>query len=127
MPMMAIIRRLARRSRRYGALVSTPSGKRKLPLLVTKTTAAAYRFICHGEAGAGECGYRTRIAHRRRSGATAALLVTDTPGPVTVTTPRQVLSDETRVPLRVEVRDREYKPVTDANVQARFLQPDGTS
>jgi hypothetical protein len=46
---------------------------------------------------------------------------------VTVTTPRQVLSDETRVPLRVEVRDKEYKPVTDAHVQARILQPDGTS
>jgi hypothetical protein len=54
-------------------------------------------------------------------------LVTDTPGPVTVSTPKQVLSDETRVPLRVEVRDKEYKPVTNAKVQARFLQPDGTS
>ena len=38
-------------------------------------------------------------------------LVTDTPGQVTSTTPKQVLSDDTRVPLRVEVRDKEYKPV----------------
>ena len=38
-----------------------------------------------------------------------------------------MLSDETKVPIRVEVRDKQYKPVTNAKVQARFLQPDGTS
>jgi hypothetical protein len=54
-------------------------------------------------------------------------LVTDTPGQVTPSTPKQVLSDDTRVPIRVEVRDKEYKPVTNANVQARFIGPDGTS
>jgi uncharacterized membrane protein len=54
-------------------------------------------------------------------------LVTDTPGPVTATTPKSVLADDARVPIRVEVRDKEYKPVTNANVQARFLGPDGSS
>ena len=54
-------------------------------------------------------------------------LVTDTPGQVTATTPKQVLSDDTRVPLRVEVRDKEYKPVTNAKVQARFMGPDGAT
>ena len=38
-----------------------------------------------------------------------------------------MLSDETRVPVRVEVRDKQYKPVTNAKVQARFLAPDGSS
>jgi uncharacterized membrane protein len=54
-------------------------------------------------------------------------LVTDTPGPVTATTPKSVLADDARVPIRVEVRDKEYKPVTNANVQARFLGPDGST
>jgi hypothetical protein len=38
-----------------------------------------------------------------------------------------VLSDETRVPIRVEVRDKQYKPVMNAKVQARFMGPDGVS
>jgi hypothetical protein len=54
-------------------------------------------------------------------------LTTDTPGQVSATTPRQVLSDETRVPIRVEVRDKQYKPVMNAKVQARFMGPDGVS
>jgi len=54
-------------------------------------------------------------------------LVTDTPGQVSATTPKAVLADDSRVPIRVEVRDKEYKPVTNANVQARFMGPDGSS
>jgi hypothetical protein len=54
-------------------------------------------------------------------------LVTDTPGQIAATTPKTVLSDDTHVPIRVEVRDKEYKPVANANVQARFMSPDGTS
>ena len=38
-----------------------------------------------------------------------------------------MLSDETRVPIRVEVRDKQFKPVTNAKVQARFLGPDGST
>jgi len=34
-------------------------------------------------------------------------LVTDAPGQVTSSTPKPVLSDETRLPLRVEVRDKQ--------------------
>src|SRR5258708_8716951 len=54
-------------------------------------------------------------------------LVTDTPGQVVGATPKQVLSDEMRVPIRVEVRDKQYKPVTSAKVQARFTGPEGVS
>ena len=50
-------------------------------------------------------------------------LVTDTPGQVVASTPKSVLTDETKVPIRVEVRDKQYKPVTNAKVQARFLEP----
>ena len=38
-----------------------------------------------------------------------------------------MLADETRVPVRVEVRDKQFKPVTNAKVQARFMAPDGSS
>jgi hypothetical protein len=54
-------------------------------------------------------------------------LVTDTPGQVAASTPKQVLSDISRVPISVEVRDKEFKPVANAKVQARFSNPDGTS
>jgi len=54
-------------------------------------------------------------------------LVTDTPGQVIGTTPKTVLSDDTRVPIRMEVRDKQFKPVVNAKVQARFLSPDGTT
>jgi hypothetical protein len=54
-------------------------------------------------------------------------LVSDAPGQVTATTPKAVLADDGRVPIRVEVRDKEYKPVTNATVQARFMGPDGAS
>ncbi len=54
-------------------------------------------------------------------------LVTDTPGRVTVTTPKNVLSDEQRLPLRAEVRDKAYRPVTDARVEARLIGPGGES
>jgi len=53
--------------------------------------------------------------------------VTDAPGQVSASTPRQVLSDTPRVPIRVEVRDREFKLVANATVQARFSGPDGSS
>ena len=54
-------------------------------------------------------------------------LVTDTPGQVQGSTPKSVLSDDTRVTMRVEVRDKLYRPVANAKVQARFLGPDGNS
>jgi uncharacterized membrane protein len=52
-------------------------------------------------------------------------LVQDVQGPVTVTTTKSVYADETRVPLRVEVRDANYLVVPDALVSARLMGPDG--
>jgi hypothetical protein len=54
-------------------------------------------------------------------------MVTDAPGQVTSSTPRQLLADESKVPIRVEVRDKQFKPVMNAKVQARFNSPDGSS
>jgi uncharacterized membrane protein len=54
-------------------------------------------------------------------------LVTETPGPVTTSTPHQVLSDEMRVPIRAVVRDKTFEPVAGATVQASITRPDGGS
>jgi uncharacterized membrane protein len=54
-------------------------------------------------------------------------LVTETPGQVSASTPRQVLSDETQVPLRAVVRDKTYQPVPGASVQAMITRPDAGS
>ena len=52
-------------------------------------------------------------------------LVTETPGPVLAATPHQVLADDTHVPLRVSVRDKNYDIVSGATVQTTVSRPDG--
>ncbi|MBY0506750.1 MAG: glutamine amidotransferase [Bryobacteraceae bacterium] len=54
-------------------------------------------------------------------------LVTSSPPRVLSSTPKQVLTDETKVQIRAEVRDKNYLPVSDGQVQARVLSPDGSS
>ncbi len=53
--------------------------------------------------------------------------VADTPGRVRASTPRPVLSDETTVKLRAEVRDKTFKMVPSAKVEARIVGPEGTA
>ena len=43
-------------------------------------------------------------------------MVTETPGQVIASTPHQVLSDDTHVPFRAVVRDKNYDPVPGATV-----------
>jgi uncharacterized membrane protein len=52
-------------------------------------------------------------------------MVTETPGPVLASTPHQVLPDDTHVPLRVSVRDKNYDTVSGATVQTTISRPDG--
>lgn len=54
-------------------------------------------------------------------------LVSETPGQVSATTPRQVLSDETHTPFRAIIRDKTYQTVAGATAQAIISQPDGTT
>ncbi len=110
-------------------LLSTPAGRPKLPLLVTENYGRGRTMLF---ATGGDWRWKMWTDHADK---THPLfwqqifrhLVTDTPGQVVGSTPHQVLSDDTKVPLRVEVRDKEFKPVTNAKVQARFLSPDGAS
>jgi uncharacterized membrane protein len=110
-------------------LESTPAGKKKSPLLVTENYGRGRTVLF---ATGGDWRWRMWMDHNDKTHPIFwqqifRHLVTDTPGPVTATTPKTVLSDDTRVPVRVEVRDKEFKPVVNAKVQARFLSPDGTT
>ncbi len=110
-------------------LRSTPQGKRSIPLLVTENFGRGRTVLFATE---GTWRWKMWTDHADKTHATFwqqlfRHMVTDTPGQVVANTPRQVLSDETRVPIRVEVRDKQYKPVTNAKVQARFMGPDGVS
>jgi len=52
-------------------------------------------------------------------------LVLEATRPVSLSTPRQVLADEGRVPLRAEIRDKAFMPVSDAVATAHVLGPEG--
>lgn len=54
-------------------------------------------------------------------------MVTETPGQVISSTPHQVLPDDTHVPLRVGVRDKNYDTVSGATVETTISRPDGGS
>jgi uncharacterized membrane protein len=54
-------------------------------------------------------------------------LVAGTEGQVISSLPTSVFSDVSRVPLRAEVRDKNYLPAPDARVEARIMGPGGLS
>jgi uncharacterized membrane protein len=106
-----------------------PPGHRKTPLLVTEpygrgrtavmATGGMWRWQMHSD------HTDKTLAHFWQQ--MLRWLVSDTPGTVVATTPRQVLSDEEQVRLRVEVRDKAYQPLGSANVEAHFIGPGGAS
>ena len=53
-------------------------------------------------------------------------LASDSPGRVISSTPHPVLADETKVSLRAEVRDKEYKPMTAVRVTANIVGPEAS-
>jgi len=110
-------------------LESTPAGKRKIPLLVIQNYGRGRTMLF---ATGGSWRWKMWTDHADRTQPifwqqVFRYLVSDSPGQVVATTPKSVLADDTHVPVRVEVKDKQYKPATNAKVQARFLSPDGTS
>jgi uncharacterized membrane protein len=106
-----------------------PAGKSSTPLLVTENYGRGRTAVF---ATSGSWRWKMWLDHTDKTHATFwqqmfRYLVSDTPGQVTATTPKSVLSDDSHVPVRVEVRDKEFKPLNSAKVQARFLGPDGAS
>jgi uncharacterized membrane protein len=103
--------------------------KRTQPLLVTENYGRGRTAAFATE---GSWRWKMWLDHADKTHATFwqqmfRHLVTDTPGQVQSSIPKSVLSDDTKVALRVEVRDKQYKPVVNAKVQARFMGPEGTS
>lgn len=110
-------------------LYSLPSGKPRQPLLITENYGRGRTALF---ATQGSWRWKMWEDHASKTHATFwqqmfRYLVNETPGQVVSTTPKQVLADDTRVPLRVEVRDKQYQPVSNAKVQARFISPDGST
>ena len=54
-------------------------------------------------------------------------LVTDTPGRVVASVPSQMLLDDGRVQFSADVRDKNYLPAPDAQVEAHILGPGGSA
>ena len=118
--------------RKPGAVVlleSAPKGKRKYPLLTTENYGRGRTMVF---ATGGSWRWKMWTMHDDNTQPMFwqqifRYLVTDTPGQVSASTPKPMLSDMSRVPIRVEVRDKEYKPVANAQVQARLTNPDGST
>ncbi len=130
MPMVANYQEVGEKKPGASTLLNvTPPGKRAMPLLVTENYGRGRTALLASE---GVWRWRMWLPHEDTTLYTFwqqmfRYLVTDTPGKIIATTPKTVLSDDSHLPIRVEVRDKEYKPVTNARVQARFMSPDGTS
>jgi uncharacterized membrane protein len=106
-----------------------PPGRRKSPLLVSQNYGRGRTAVF---ATAGSWRWRMLQDHNDTTHATfwqqlLRSLVSETPGQVLSSTPRPVLSDETNVQLRVEVRDKAYKPSSNSRVEARILGPSGST
>jgi uncharacterized membrane protein len=102
-------------------------GKRKSPLLVTETYGRGRTALF---ATSGSWRWKMLQDHTDRTHAMfweqlLRWLVTDAPGRVMASTPRTVLADDTKVPLRVEVRDKTFKPLSNVRVEARIAGPEG--
>ena len=106
----------------------TPDGQ-KLPLLITQKFG-------HGRTAIMATGGSWRWQMSSPLGDTAydlfwqqllRWLISDTPGHVAASVPAQVLLDNSKVNLTVEVRDQQYNPATDAKVEAHIIGPSGIS
>lgn len=106
-----------------------PSGRGRLPLLVSENYGRG-RTAVLATAGTWRWQMSQELADRSHEMFWQQLLrwlVSGTPGRVLASTPRPVLSDETRVRLRAEVRDTTYLPHPSARVEARILAPGGAA
>ncbi|MBI3209642.1 MAG: hypothetical protein HYZ37_12190 [Candidatus Solibacter usitatus] len=115
-----------------GALVlveALPSSKGRLPLLITQNYGRG-RVAAMATQGTWRWQMLQPLEDKTHEMFWQQLmrwLVQDTPGRVVAMTPKPVLSDETKVLLRAEIRDRNFLPMTDAKVTANILGPQGVA
>lgn len=114
-----------------GAVVLAESvvGGRKLPLLVTQNYGRG-RAAVFATGGSWRWQMQQELSDKTHEMFWQQLLrwlSNDAPGRLVSSTPKPVLSDETRVPLRAEVRDKKFNAVPDARVEARIQGPEGVA
>ncbi len=107
----------------------TVAGRRKSPLLVVESYGRGRTAVF---ATSGSWRWQMAqplndLTHETFWQQMMRWLVEETPGRVVSSTPKPVLSDDPKVRLRTEVRDKEYQPVSDARVEASVLGPSGVS
>jgi len=105
------------------------SGGAPLPLLITQNFGRG-RTAIFATGGSWRWQMLQPVADRSHEMFYQQLLrwlVSDTPRKVTTSTPKQLISDDSHVSLRAEVRDRTYLPASDAKAEAHILGPDGVA
>jgi uncharacterized membrane protein len=110
-------------------LAEMNAGNRKMPLLVTQNFGRGRVAVL-----ATEGTWRWQMSqavddqtHQFFWQQLLRWLVSSTPGHVTSSVPSQMLFDDGRVQISADVRDKEYAPAADAQVQAHITGPDGTA
>lgn len=106
-----------------------PAGRRRMPLLATENYGRGRTAIF---ATAGSWRWKmwqdhTDKSHQMFWQQLLRYLVSGTPGQVSGSTPQPVLSDETKLLLRAEVRDKTYNPLLNARVEAHIVGPAGVA
>ncbi|HYP13019.1 MAG TPA: glutamine amidotransferase, partial [Bryobacteraceae bacterium] len=110
-------------------LASMSAANRRMPLLVTQNYGRG-RTALFATAGSWRWQMLQPVEDMSHEMFWRQLLrwaVAGTMGPVISSTSKSVYSDEIQVSLKAEIRDRNYLPVTDAQVKARVLRPDGAA
>jgi uncharacterized membrane protein len=110
-------------------LEMSAGGKRHLPLLVMQRYGHG-RSAVFATSGSWRWQMMQPLADKTHEMFWQQLLrwlVADTPGRVMASTPRQILSDESRVRLRVEARDKSFRPISNATVEAHIVGPGGAA
>jgi uncharacterized membrane protein len=110
-------------------LEMSAGGRRHMPLLVTQRYGRG-RTAVFATGGSWRWQMMQPLADKTHAMFWQQLLrwlVADAPGQVMASTSRPILSDENRVPLRAEVRDKSFRPVPNATVEAHIVGPGGAA
>jgi uncharacterized membrane protein len=106
-----------------------PGGKARMPLLVTQNYGRG-RTAVMATSGTWRWQMQQPLEDQTHEVFWQQMLrwlVTETPGQVVASTPKQMLFDESKVRLTADVRDKSYLPAADVQVEARVMGPQGTT
>jgi uncharacterized membrane protein len=110
-------------------LAEMRAGSRNLPLLVTENYGRG-RTVVLATGGTWRWKMSQPLGDATHDMFWQQLLrwlVADTPGRVVASAPSQMLFDDGHIRLSADVRDKEYQPAGDAQVQAHIVGPNGIS